>query len=61
MDINFKVILNDFETLKTDEILYQRVLLRVYHLPLVHRLVGCYFQWKKSQVQGSNIKAKKDR
>lgn len=47
-----KVILNDFEIQKTDEILYQLVLPLVSHLPLAHQLVGCYFQWKKYLVQG---------
>lgn len=47
-----KVILNDFEIQKIDEILYQLVLPLVSHLPLAHQLVGCYFQWKKYLVQG---------
>ena len=52
VDYEIKVILNDFEIQKIDEILYQLVLPLVSHLPLAHQLVGCYFQWKKYLVQG---------
>ena len=57
----FKVILNDFEIQKIDEILYQLVLPLVSHLPLAHQLVGCYFQWKKYLVHGSHSEIKTDK